>query len=104
MTLRTTTHLGNHLFVGPHTTNSTLPSISGVYIITTLAPNQQHSVIDVGESENVRERISSHDRTSQWQGAQQNGLYAWVLAVEETPRMLIERAHRLAYNPVCGVR
>lgn len=103
MALTTTTHLGNHSFAGPHTTNSTLPSLSGVYIITTLAPNQRHTVIDVGESENVRERISSHDRTSQWQQAQQNGLYAWVLAAE-AQRMLIERAHRLAYNPVCGVR
>lgn len=104
MVLTTTTHLGNHSFAGPHITNNTLPPISGVYIITTLASNQQHTIIDVGESDNVRERISRHDRTSQWQQAQQNGLYAWVLAAEEAHRMLVERAHRLAYNPVCGVR
>lgn len=104
MALRTNTHLGDHLFAGPHTTNSTLPSVSGVYVITTLAPNQQHTVIDVGESEDVRGRISNHDRSGQWQQARQNGLYAWVLAAEEAPRMLLERAHRLAYNPVCGAR
>ena len=104
MALKTTTHLGDHLFAGPHTSNSTLPSISGVYIITTLTPNQQHTVIDVGESENVRERISSHDRSRQWLNAQQNGLYAWVLVAEEAPRMIVEQAHRLTYKPICGVR
>ena len=104
MALKTTTYLGDHLFAGPHTSNSTLPSVSGVYVITTLTANQQHTVIDVGESENVRERVSNHDRSSQWQEAQQNGLYAWVLEAEEAPRMLVEQAHRLAYNPVCGVR
>lgn len=104
MALQTQTSIGSHQFDGPHTNNSTLPSLSGVYLITTLAPNQRHTILDVGESNDIRSRISAHDRTSQWQNHKQNGLYAWVLTANETQRMLIEKAHRLAYNPVCGVQ
>lgn len=104
MTLSTQTSLGTHQFTGPHINNNTIPPSSGVYLITTLAPNQNHTILDVGESNNIRDRISSHDRTSQWQNHQQNGLYAWVLEANEAQRMLIEQAHRLAYNPVCGIR
>lgn len=104
MALQTLTSIGSHLFDGPHTSHSTLPSLSGVYLITTLAPNQQHTILDVGESNDIRSRISAHDRVAQWQYHKQSGLYAWVLTVNEAQRMLIEKAHRLAYNPVCGVR
>lgn len=104
MALQTQTSLGAHQFDGPHSNNDTLPAVSGVYIITTLAPNQRHTVIDVGESYNIKDRISNHDRAQQWQGNVQNGLYAWVLPANEVQRMLIEKAHRLAYNPVCGDR
>lgn len=104
MALTTQTTLGTHSFDGPHTNNGTLPAISGVYLITTLAQNQRHTIIDVGESNNISDRISNHDRSSQWQQNKQNGLYAWVLAANEAQRMLTEKAHRLAYNPVCGER
>jgi hypothetical protein len=104
MALTTQTPLGTHSFDGPHTNNNTLPPISGVYLVTTLAHNRRHTIIDVGESQNIYDRISNHDRSSQWQQHKQNGLYAWVLAANDAQRMLIERAHRIAYNPVCGDR
>jgi len=104
MALNTQTQLGNHQFDGPHTSNNTLPAVSGVYIITTLAPNNRHTVIDVGESRNIKDRVTNHDRSDQWRANAQQGLYAWALAANETERMLIEKAHRIAYSPVCGVR
>lgn len=104
MTLQTQTALGSHQFDGPHTTNSTLPSMSGAYLITTITPSNQHAIIDVGESHNIQNRISNHDRTAQWKSNIQNGLHAWVLTANESERMLIEKAHRLVYNPVCGER
>lgn len=104
MALNTKTHLGDHQFVGPFTDASFLPAISGVYVITTLAPNSRHTIIDVGESEDMRHRISNHDRSKQWSNHIQDGLYAWVLAANEAERMLIEKAHRLAYSPICGER
>lgn len=104
MALNTQTSLGDHQFDGPHINNNTLPAVSGVYLITTIAPNNRHTIIDVGESSNVRDRISNHDRSNQWRSNIQQGLYAWVLVADEAQRMMIEKSHRFAYNPVCGVR
>ncbi len=104
MALQTQTSLGAHQFNGPHTNNNTIPAVSGVYIITTLAPNQKYTVIDVGESHNIKDRVSSHDRSEQWRNHIQTGLHAWVLGASEAERMLIEKAHRIAYNPACGMR
>lgn len=103
MTLQTQTHLGLHHFNGPHPNANVLPGRSGVYIITQLV-NGIHEVIDVGESSNIAERIPGHDRMYQWEQVALNGFHVWTLFANETDRMLIERAHRLAYNPVCGVR
>lgn len=102
MALQTKTPLGMHQFHGPHATNGTLPPISGVYLITTITSNERHTIIDVGESRNIKHRISNHDRIDQWQKNAQTGLHAWVLAANEAQRMLIEKAHRLTYKPVCG--
>lgn len=104
MALNTKTHLGNHQFIGPHTKNQTLPSQSGVYIITTLAQNGKHTVLDVGESSNIAQRIPSHDRMNQWERVANDGFHVWTLLANATQRVLIEQAHRLAYNPVCGER
>ncbi|HEV7951757.1 MAG TPA: hypothetical protein VGO98_00050 [Candidatus Saccharimonadales bacterium] len=104
MALNTNTHLGVHQFTGPVTNTSYLPALSGVYLIATIAPNGQHTVIDVGESHNLQHRIKNHDRAPQWQRNMQNGLYAWTYLANEFERMNIEKAHRIAYNPVCGER
>ncbi len=103
MALNTKTHLGTHQFAGPHGDANSLPMKSGVYIITRLI-NNQHEVIDVGESGSIAQRIPNHDRMRQWQEIANNGFYVWVLLATESERMLIEKAHRLAYNPVCGDR
>ncbi|MBI5357386.1 GIY-YIG nuclease family protein [Candidatus Saccharibacteria bacterium] len=104
MTITTKTTLGSHVFTGPHTSNGTLPVASGVYIITTLAQNSRNTIIDIGESESIKDRISNHDRTAQWRQNAINGLYVWVFLANESQRMLVERAHRIAYRPVCGDR
>ena len=103
MALNTKTQLGNHQFVGPHVNATSLPTLSGVYLITKLV-NNQHEVIDVGESGNIARRIPSHDRMDQWETVAQNGFHVWTLAANEAQRMLIEKAHRTAYRPICGVQ
>lgn len=103
MALNTKTYLGDHQFTGPHTSADSLPALSGVYIITRLV-NNLHEVIDVGESGNIAERIPSHERMSQWKAVTTNGFHVWTLFANDTERMLIEKAHRFAYNPVCGER
>lgn len=103
MTLSTQTQLGAHLFSGPHLNASSLPSFSGVYLITRLV-NSQHEVIDVGESASIAQRIPNHDRMYQWNQVSGNAFHVWTLLADEVNRMMIEKAHRLAYNPVCGER
>lgn len=102
MALTTQSHLGQHIFQGPYTNNNQLAALSGVYVITTLAQNGKHTILDVGESENIYQRISNHDRTQQWRNNAMNGVHAWVLHCDEQARTLIEPAIRLAYKPVCG--
>lgn len=99
-----TTYLGSHFLNGPFIDNDQLPSLSGVYVITTLDRLNRHLVLDVGESENIRERISTHDRTSQWLTSAMAGLYAWTHYCDERNRMIIESALRLAYSPACGIK
>lgn len=103
MSLRTTTQIGELIFIGPHANASALPTQSGVYLITRLL-NNGHEIIDVGESHNISERIQNHDRMDQWKSVSQNSFYIWTILADENQRMIIERAHRLTYNPVCGDR
>lgn len=103
MALTTQTQLGTHQFYGPHPNATTLPVQSGVYIITRIVDNL-HEIIDVGESHNISERIPSHNRINQWNHVSNNAFHVWTLVADESQRMIIEKAHRLAYNPVCGVR
>jgi excinuclease UvrABC nuclease subunit len=103
MALTTQTQFGAHEFHGPHLNANSLPNHSGVYLITRLV-NNQHEVIDVGESASIARRIPNHDRMRQWERVASNGFHVWTLFADETQRMLIEQAHRLAYNPVCGER
>lgn len=103
MALTTNTHLGSYQFVGPHLNAGSLPVRSGVYIITRFV-NNIHEVIDVGESHNIAERIPNHDRMAQWETVTTNGFHVWTLLADEVGRKVIEQAHRLAYNPVCGIR
>ena len=103
MALTTQTSLGSHQFDGPHTHPGALPGQSGVYIITRLA-NGIHQIIDVGESGNIAERIPGHERMSQWERVSGNAFHVWTLLANQTNRMLIEKAHRLSYNPICGER
>lgn len=103
MALNTQTSLGSHQFTGPHLDAQSLPAQSGVYIITKLV-NNLHQIIDVGESHNIAGRIPHHDRMYQWNRVSNNEFHVWTLLANESQRMIIEKAHRLAYNPVCGVR
>lgn len=103
MALNTQTSLGSHQFFGPHLNAGSLPNRSGVYIITMLV-NGVHHIIDVGESHNIATRIPNHDRMTQWNSVSQNAFHVWTLITDSTQRMAIEKAHRIAYSPVCGVR
>ncbi|PKL31020.1 hypothetical protein CVV43_04555 [Candidatus Saccharibacteria bacterium HGW-Saccharibacteria-1] len=89
---------------GPHTSVEPLLKKSGVYLITTRHQDNTHKVIDVGESHNVHERVSSHDRSQEWQKHIADTLYVSTLYCNEQTRMIIEQQLRMFHKPPVGVR
>lgn len=94
----------NYVAEGPYGNENDLKEKSGVYIITTKNVSGTHKVIDVGESENIKERISNHDREHCWNKNQNVGLFASAIYCNEPQRMKIESELRDIYTPVCGIR
>lgn len=87
---------------GPFDNIYSVPAQSGVYIVLGSMVTG-YSVIDVGESQNVWERLACHDREDCWkrQGAR---LYFAFIPANQNERMLIESELRAQYRPVCGIR
>lgn len=52
----------NYTFEGPYAISADLKNQSGTYVILGKNSNGKWNVIDVGESDTVRERIENHDR------------------------------------------
>lgn len=94
----------NYVFDGPFTRLEDLWQESGVYAISVLQ-NGLHTVLDIGESDNIFHRISNHDRKSQWQIASKGLLlHVSTYYCNEPNRMAIERELRAQFNPICGLR
>ena len=89
----------NYSFDGPHGITTIFNPVSGIYVITTLG----NTIVDVGETDNLQERISSHDRKSCWTRNMGCKLFFYHEARQEQ-RLEIEKQIRSAYNPVCGIR
>ena len=104
MTLTVQTSADSYDFEGPYTSIDRLRSQSGVYVITTKVPDGTHNIIDVGESANIRNRVSNHDRLSEWSRFNKSDIYASVYYCDEANRMAIERAVRERFAPPCGDR
>lgn len=96
--------IGGHNFEGPFDDVVYLRNASGVYVILGHPEIGLPVVVDVGESGDVRARVSAHDRRSQWIRQGYRRLTVAALYVSEHMRMPIERRLRLAYNPPCGIR
>jgi len=103
MSLNVHTKQGVYPFDGPHTSTSALQQQSGVYVISTKV-GDNHKVIDVGESNDVKTRVSSHDRSPSWQQHIADTLYASVYYCDEASRMALEGIVREFHNPPCGIR
>lgn len=95
--------LARYHFEGPFRNTDNLKSLSGVYAI--LGRNTAYenwSVIDIGESSNVRERVSTHDRKDCWNRQGFNDLQVAAYYCSEAERMRIEKELRNQFNPLCG--
>ena len=94
-------------FEGPYTNMTYLKNRAGVYVILDKRSNGKWTVIDVGESTEVRDRVENHDRTSCWQNNRLGTLgVAAYYTTGWTPqqRRSLEAEIRAAYSPACGVR
>lgn len=103
MSLNVHTQQGPVQFDGPHISTASLLAQSGVYVISTIV-NGLHHVLDVGESEDVQNRVSSHDRKNQWTPHISDRLYVSACYCNAVDRMALESAVRATHNPPCGIR
>ncbi|MGQ4878879.1 hypothetical protein ACOJCM_09960 [Billgrantia sp. LNSP4103-1] len=94
----------NYTADGPHSNVDPLLSQSGVYVI--LGRPQQTAnwiVVDVGESQNVQERVANHDRKLCWGGQGHSQLAVAAIYADQQNRVLIEKQLRQRFNPPCGL-
>ncbi len=97
--------IGNYSFEGPFTNPALLSNRSGVYAVLARSwSGNSYTVIDIGESETVRDRVSNHDRSGSWSRNRQTGLYYAAYYCDQPTRMRVEQGLRLQFNPVCGDR
>ena len=98
--------IGSYEFEGPFISTSMLRHEQGVYCILDARSDGTY-VVDVGESEDVRTRIETHDRSDCWARNQLGTLKAAVLytpGLSGVQRRAIEAVLREQFSPACGVR
>ncbi len=79
--------------------DGSLPALPGIYVITKL----DGTVVDVGETSSLKERISCHERRPCWwrNGANQ----VWFhYQPNRTVRLLTESRLRFTAKPACGIK
>lgn len=104
MPLTVHTNAAQYQFDGPYTSPDEMGSKSGVYVITTKTAEDRHRVLDVGESGDLSDRLTNHERSGCWRSHEQQGIHMWCYYCEESERMEIETMIREAHNPPCGMK
>jgi len=85
-------------FVGPYSLNTLFKKVAGIYLIT----KSGGEIIDVGETENLNERIPDHERGDCWND--NDGINLWFhFKNNRDQRLTKEKFLRSHYNPVCGI-
>ena len=95
--------IGKYNFEGPYTSPSSLRNISGVYAILG-AKNGKTYVADIGESQEVRDRVENHDRQPCWVRQGYSKIEYAAYYCNESERMRVEKELRTEFNPPCGKR
>lgn len=99
--------ISGYSFEGPYTNTGYLKNEQGVYAILDKQPSGTWTVIDVGESEDVKDRVENHDRKDCWERNRQGTLGVAVLYTRgwtSSQRRILEERIREAFSPACGVR
>ncbi len=99
--------IGRYRFEGPVYNKHALKNAPGVYGVLDGRGTSGYSVLDIGESEDVRARIAGHDRETCWhRNARGRVCYASLYSPGSTAqqRQVIEHELRQKFAPACGVR
>lgn len=99
-------NLATYTFEGPYRAIASLRNSAGVYAILDNT-DDGYSILDIGESAMVQNRIQYHDRISCWTAHANGTLFSAVLytpLLGEHGRRVIEHKLRIAYRPACGDR
>ena len=89
-------------FEGPFNSTDNLKNFSGVYIIHYKNNEGKYIRLDVGESENVKDRIETHDRKNCWSRNANGDITVSAYYCNENERMRIEKIIRSSSNLSCG--
>lgn len=96
--------IGNYDFQGPYSNKNSIAGLSGVYVVLDRNRNGGYTVVDIGESANIKTRLNNHDRESCWQRNISGQITFAAIYTTEQSRMRIEKLLREKYAPACGVR
>jgi hypothetical protein len=92
-------------FTGPFSSTASVRNQSGTYVVLTRKPGTpDFSVVDVGESGDLRSRLENHDRDDCWRRNNAGELKVAVLYCDQQSRMAVEAHLRRRFNPRCGDR
>lgn len=95
--------IGNYTAEGPFGNVNGLAARSGVYVILgRSSQSSRWSVVDIGESGDLRSRVGNHDRSPDWQRQGHVELAVAAIYADEANRLVIERQLRAEFNPPCG--
>lgn len=90
---------------------SGMPAASGIYGVYTCTYNESAKTVSmkrliyIGESDNVKERVASHDRRSDWEKELQKGeelCFNAALISPDAARQRAEAAMIYEHKPVCN--
>lgn len=97
--------IGNYSFEGPFTNTASLKNQSGVYaVLGRNGQGENWSVVDIGESAEIRDRVENHDRADCWKRQGKSTLAVAAYYCDGNSRISIESALRTQYTPPCGDR
>ena len=97
-------NINNHSFEGPYDHPNNVPSTAGVYVPMDFRGGQ-YFVTDVGETGDLRARLSSHERAECWRRHTRGQLRFFVLRMPGSSpdqRRWVEKGVRDNYRPPCG--
>ena len=91
-------------FDGAYQSPDSLEAKAGVYVVWSRC-DEEWTVLDVGESEDVRSRIKNHDRKDCWEEHSPCEIYysaVYTIEPQKTARTEIEQRIRRLAKPPCG--